>query len=330
MSSFSLGMKGAFPRRGVAALSLRWLVATLLLTVVAWIAGLGLLLGIANRVHVDVPYLLAIKLPLLKSNPGLIFAGESRTAYGVDPVLAAHLLGERPGYAVNLGYDAGEPLAVLGAARTKPDAFRRAHVVVSVAPFIFNEGVRSAGVYPQDVVARLGVAEQLVSFLPLRVGTLIRYIREAFKARLAAQQGLADTTPQSSSLGLYQIVDAKPASQWIAQLGDHPHYAGWNISGPKTRYETDALCALAKLARKLTVVIPPWAVRYDRDADSVWRNKENQITTLLIEAGHRCGFDVLNVPLVPDMAPANFADEMHVNTSGIPIYTRYLVEQLKR
>jgi len=32
---------------------------------------------------------------------------------------------------------------------------------------------------------------------------------------------------------------------------------------------------------------------------------------------------------VPDLAPINFADEMHVNSSGIPIYTRYLVEQLQ-
>ena len=330
MTGFSSNLTSAFSRRGVTAASVRWLAATLLLTILAWVAGLALLLGIANRVHVDVPYLLAIKLPLLKSNPELIFAGESRTAYGVDPVLAARLLGERPGYAVNLAYDAGEPLAVLGAARTKPDAFRGAHVVVSVAPFIFNEGVRSAGVFPQDVVARLGVAEQLIAFLPLRVGTLIRYIREAFKARLAKQQGIADTVPQSAGLGLYQITDTKPAGQWIAQLGDHPHYAGWNISGPKARYETEALCDLAKLTRKLTVVIPPWAARYDRAADMIWRDKEDQIAKLIAAAGQRCGFDVLNIPSVPELAPVNFADEMHVNSGGIPIYTRYLVEQLKQ
>lgn len=329
MTGFALNLTGVFSRRSVAAISVRWLAATLLLTIAAWVAGLALLLGMANRVHVDVPYLLAIKLPLLKSNPGLIFAGESRTAYGVDPVLAARLLGERPGYAVNLGYDAGEPLAVLGAARAKPDVFRGAHVAVSVAPFIFNEGVRSAGVYPQDVAARLGVAEQLISFLPLRVGTLIRYIREAFKARLAEQQGIADTAQQPAELGLYRIMDTKPAGQWIARLGDHPHYAGWNISGPRARYEIDALCALAKLTRKLTVVIPPWAARYDRDTDLAWRDREGQIAALLVKTGHRCGFDVLNVLVVPDLAPINFADEMHVNSSGIPIYTRYLVEQLQ-
>lgn len=330
MNDISASLKIALWGRHISAVAARWLAGTLLLVVVAWVAGLALLLGIAGRVHVDVPYLLAIKLPLLESNPGLIFAGESRTAYGVDPVQAAQLLGERRGYVVNIAYDAGEPLAVLGAARAQPDAFAKAHVVLSVAPFIFNEGVRSAGVFPQDVMARLGVGEQLWTYLPLRVGTLIRYIREAFKARLAEQQGIAITAPQSASLGLSVIHDTQGEGNWIAQLADHPHFANWNLSGPKARYETGALCNLVKLTRKLTVVIPPWAARYDRATGAAWRDKEDQIAALMTGAGRRCGFDVLNISSVPGLGVENFADEMHVNSTGISIYTRYLVEQLKR
>lgn len=330
MGDISASFKDAFFSRRVSAVSARWLVATLLLVVAAWVAGLALLLSVANRVHVDVPYLLAIKLPLLKNNPGLIFAGESRTAYGIDPALAAQLLGEPTGYAVNIAYDAGEPLAVLGAARAQPDAFARSHVVLSVAPFIFNEGVRSAGVFPQDVTARLGVGEQLWTYLPLRVGTLIRYIREAFKARLAERQGIAIVTPPSAGLGLSVIHDTQREGDWFARLEDHPHFANWDLNGPKARYEIGALCDLAKLTGKLTVLLPPWAARYDRATDAAWHNKEDQIASLVIEAGARCGFGVLNVPTVPGLTSANFADEMHVNATGIPIYTRYIVEQLKR
>ena len=47
-------------------------------------------------------------------------------------------------------------------------------------------------------------------------------------------------------------------------------------------------------------------------------------------AGRRCGFDVLNIQSVPGLAQGNYADEMHVNASGVPIYTRYLVSRLKR
>lgn len=323
-------MANLVTRRDTSMVAARWIAATLLLTVVAWGGGLAILLAIANRVHVDIPRLLAIKLPLLKANPELIFAGESRTAYGVDPILAAELLGKKPGYAINIGYDAGEPLAVLGAARLRPDVFAKAHVVISVAPFIFNEGVRSAGVYPQDVAARLSVGEQLLSYLPLRVGTLIRYIREAFDARLAQQQRLAETAPQPENYGITYIAHSQAEGKWTASLGSHPHYANWDLSGARSRYETQALCELAKLSRKLTVVVPPWAARYDRNSDSVWSERESQIVSLVSEAGARCGFDVLNIPSVPGLKAENFADEMHVNTTGVPIYTRYLVEQLKR
>ena len=164
----------------VQAVSAQWIVGALALTAVVWLAALTGLLAVAKRVHDDVPVLLAVKLPLLQSRPELIFGGESRTVYQVDASLAAQLIGKPTGAAVNIAYDAGEPLALLAAMRRDPEKFKRAQVVVSVAPFLFNEGVKSAAVYPQDVVARLGVFEQMKTFLPLRVGTLIRFIREKF------------------------------------------------------------------------------------------------------------------------------------------------------
>ena len=317
------------PLQHVQAASARWIVGALALTGLAWLAALAGLLAVANRVHDDVPTLLAIKLPLLQSKPELIFGGESRTVYQVDAGLAAQLIGKPAGAAVNIAYDAGEPLALLAAMRREPERFRSAQVVVSVAPFLFNEGVRSAAVYPQDVAVRLGVFGQMISFLPLRVGTLIRFIREAFSARLSAEQRIADGA-QPAGYGLTVIPRTQRDDQWAAEIGSHPHYAGWNISGPKARFEIAALCDMVALSKKLTVVVPPWAPRYDRATDPSWREKEDQIVALVSDAGRRCGFDVLNIPSVPGLEQANYADEMHVNASGVPIYTRYLVSRLKR
>ena len=83
------------------------------------------------------------------------------------------------------------------------------------------------------------------------------------------------------------------------------------------------------LAGKVTVAIPPWAPRYDRARDSEWRQKDDQYVALVTDAGRACGFDVLNIPSVPGLEQGNYADEMHVNASGVPIYTRYLVSRLK-
>ena len=328
MRGLSISDRGL--HRRVQAASARWIAGLLALTAVVWVAALAGLLAIANRVHDDVPVLLAVKLPLLSSHPELIFAGESRTVYQVDPALAAQLIGRPQGSVVNIAYDAGEPLALLAAMRREPDRFLKAHVVVSVAPFLFNEGVRSAAVYPQDVVARLGVVEQLVSFLPLRVGTLIRFIREAFATRLAADQHLADAGPQPAAFGVKVIDHTQPENQWPADIGSHPHYANWDLSGPKARLEIGALCDMVALAGKVTVVVPPWAPRYDRARDAQWRDKEDQYASLVTGTGRRCGFEVMDIVSVPGLEQGNYADEMHVNASGVPIYTRYLVSRLKR
>ncbi|MGO4711299.1 hypothetical protein [Bradyrhizobium sp. 2TAF24] len=316
----------SFAEPGIAGAAARWIAGALVLTLGAWLVGFAGLLALANRVHTDIPRLLAVRLPLLQSHPKLIFAGESRTEYGVDPVLAGELLGKPPGYAVNIAYDAGEPLAVAAAARAYPDVFRDAHVVVSVAPFIFNEGVKSAGVYPLDVAARLDVGTQLVTFLPMRVGTLVRYIHDAFEARLAQQQNVATTSSVPPDGGVIRLTRQ---AQGRDNLGGHPHYARWRTDGPKARYAIEALCDIAAASRKLTVVNPPW-VPGDRRADTAWMNDEADINALLRAAGKRCRFETLVVTDVPGLAIANFSDEMHVNASGVPIYTRYLMSQLPR
>ena len=306
----------------------RWLAALLALTVAAWLFALAGLLAVANRVHDDVPVLLSAKLSLLASHPDLIFGGDSRTLYQVDPRLAAQLTHKPEGSAVNIAYDAGEPLALLAVMRREVDLFQKAQVVVSVSPFMFNEGVRSAAVYPQDVLPRLGVFEQMKIFLPLRIPTLIRFIREAFAARLESERPTARPVQSLAASGLFFLEDSQPENRLPATIGAHPHYANWNIAGPKARFEIGALCDMVKLARKVTVVIPPWAPRYDRAQDAAWREKDDQYVALVGDAGRACGFDVVNIPSVPGVTQSNYADEMHVNVSGIPIYTRYLMSRL--
>ncbi|MGJ4947080.1 hypothetical protein [Bradyrhizobium sp. HKCCYLS20291] len=302
----------------------RWIASVLGGTALLWLAGLAGLLALANLVHVDIPAQLARKLPLLQSHPRLIFAGESRTEFGVDPLLAAKLLHQAQGYAVNIAYEAGEPLAVMGAAHAFPEVFRDAHVVLSVAPFNFNEGVRSAAVYPLGVAARLTVPQQLATFLPLRLGTLIRYIRSAFAARLADIEGVAIHGPVPAQGGVLMLNGRAPD---YPNLGRHPHYQGWDISGPRARGAVAAMCELARLSRKLTVVEPPW-IPGDRSGDAAWLGYEADTLQLLQRAAERCGFRVINMAAIAGLSAAEYSDEMHVNQDGMPIYTRALIERL--
>lgn len=313
-----------FAPAGASGTCLTWIAGVLVGTCCLWLAVFTGLLGLADLVHVDIPQELARKLPLLQSRPHLIFAGESRTEFGVDPLLAAKLLGQEPGFAVNIAYEAGEPLAVLGAARAFPDVFGDAHVVLSVAPFIFNEGVRSASVYPLDVAARMNVFQQLATFLPLRVGTLIRYIRASFSARLAEVQGVARHGTVPPGGGVLMLGGRAPD---YPNLGRHPHYEHWDISGPKSRAAVEAMCEIARLSRKLTVVEPPW-IPGDRSADVEWLRYEAETLQLLRHAADRCGFALIHIPAIDGLTAAKFSDEMHVNKDGMPIYTRGLIARL--
>src|SRR4051812_46093413 len=147
----SLFAATAAPLSRVQVSSARWIAGALALTLIAWLAVLAALLAVANRVHDDVPSLLAVKLPLLQSHPELIFAGESRTVYQVDAGLAAQLLGRPPGAAVNIAYDAGEPLALLAAMRRAPDPVKDGRVGGRRPPVFFNKGVPPAPAFPPSV-----------------------------------------------------------------------------------------------------------------------------------------------------------------------------------
>ncbi|MDB5621247.1 MAG: hypothetical protein JWQ24_5485 [Tardiphaga sp.] len=308
--------------------SARWIIAAIGLTIVVWLTGLAGLLAIANRVHDDIPEALAVKLPLLQLQPELIFAGDSRMAFQVDPVLSAQLVGKPPGFAVNIAYLAGDPLSFVAAARRYVGRFKNAHVVVSVTTLISNDGVPGASVFPQDVVARMNVAQQITTFLPMRVGTLIRYIHEAFNSRLAADRNISEIGPHPAEYGLERL-PAQPGYRWPPDISSHQHFKNWNIAGLKARNEIGALCGLAGVSKKLTVVLGPWAPRYNRDNEPSWKAKDEENTALLAKSAETCGFELVKIPSVPGLTQEHFADEQHINESGIPIYTSYLMTQLK-
>ena len=225
--------------------------------------------------------MLAVKLPLLASHPELIFGGESRTAYQVDPALAAQLIGKPPGLRSILPMMPGSRWRCLRRYAASAILFQKAHVVVSVAPFLFNEGVRSAAVYPQDVLPRIGVFEQMVSFLPLRVGTLIRFIREAFAARLAAGQHMADLAPPAGRARACRS-STLPAGQPLA--GRHRLARALcrvEYCRPQGAFRDRRAVRDGEAGRKVTVVIPPWAPRYDRARDPEWLKKDDQYAALV-------------------------------------------------
>src|SRR5258706_10381252 len=142
----------------------------------------------------------------------------------------------------------------------------------------------------------------MMSFLAWRAATLIRFTREAFNARLAADQHLAELAPVPAAFGSKIIDHTQSEDRWPAEIGSHAHYANWDLSGPKARYEIGALCDMVALARRLTVVVPPWAPRYDRARDPSWRGEGGQYPRLIRRApppGGRLWCNIESAPAAP-------------------------------
>src|SRR5258705_3033857 len=123
IGGLSISLRGSLAC--VQAASARWIAGALVLTSAAWLVALAGLLALANRVHDDVPLLLAVKLPLLQARPELIFPGENRTLYQGDANFAPQLIGRPQGAGGNIAYEAGGPLARLAALRPRPHRFRK-------------------------------------------------------------------------------------------------------------------------------------------------------------------------------------------------------------
>jgi hypothetical protein len=280
------------------------------------------LLAAANAVHQDLGIYLPEKIGLLELRPELIFAGDSRTEFQIDAELAARLLGRPPGYAVNIAVAAGDPVSLLAALRQHPDAVRNADLVVNVSPYLLNEGDRREFQYPLTVIARLTLLEQVRTFLPLHLRTLIRFIIEAFTPPPTARR--PEALPRYGSL---HLVGSLPAKELRAKASDDPVYVGWNLSGPKSVHVRNALCAMRPLVQRLVVVLPPWSPVYEDRSDDAWRRMDAELAALLTQTSRQCGFEFL-VAKVPGLRPEHFRDALHINADGVPIYTRYLLDQL--
>ena len=148
--------------------------------------------------------------------------------------------------------------------------------------------------------------------------------------RWALQSGLYDSAPPLPHYGFIGLQGQRRASGWARTVGEHPHFSNWNIRGVKARMEIEGLCEMASRAQQ--------AHRGDAALGGALRSHEGRTLAArrrrtrcahLGEAGKRCGFDVLRIETVPGLVDAQFYDDMHVNATGVPAYTRYLVGQLK-
>lgn len=324
----------------VELMSARWIAATCALTIVfASLLFVGIL-QVANRLHGDIIPTLAPKLGLLSLHPTLIFAGDSRTAQQVDPVVIADLLGKPKGYAVNIAALGVDPAAVLAAARAAPDVFRHADLVINISPYHINDGLKREFLYSTATIARLGLARELWTFLPRHGRVLVWYIQDTL-------QGAASGTPPAAAREtlLAGRLGYDPVAGTVTPFGsghryrdflrseigpyeDHLFFRDWQPDGFKLALVRRSLCELRPLVHRLVIVAPPWAPIPEFTGSLAWRDREREFEGVLKALASGCDLEFVTIDTVDGLGIGQFADEVHVNPEGTPIYDAELLRRL--
>lgn len=302
----------------------------------------------ADRIHDDIGLRLGAKLALLELHPGLIFAGDSRTAQQVDPALAASVMGQRLGYAINIGVIGNDPLAVLAAVRERPGDFRHADLVLNLSPYHINDGSKKEFFFSTNAIARMDLMQKLQTFLLDRPQTLLWFIRASFEEFAWRRQHAAAPAPIPARLGLE---DPSTAAHIVREPGNtgapdlpfrytdflnteigvyegYSYYRAWRPDGFKAGLVEAALCELRPLVRRLVIVAPPWAPILQFTKRPAWRALEGQFHDVISAMARQCGFEFLNISEVPGLGFEDFLDEAHISRSGMPAYTEYLMDRL--
>lgn len=330
--------------RHVGPTALRWVLATCgLAAAISSIMFAGLLAA-ATRLHDDIAPAMGSKLELLEHNPKIVFAGDSRTQEQVDPVLAARLLGKPFGYAINIGVPGEDPIAVLAAVNRHLEQFRNIDLIMNLSPYSINDGLKKEFFFPSTVIARLGLLQQLRTFLPRHIDTLVWFIQGAFagstlehrfprpSAELVSRQGFEPLTGRivpepTASRGAPQRYRDFLGSE-VGPYEGHPYYRDWQPTGIKAQSVRMALCALRPLVKRLVVVLPPWAPLDPLVKSTAWRDRDAEFEHIVAGIADECHFDLVPIARVDSLAIEHFSDETHINQAGVAIYTSHLLERL--
>jgi hypothetical protein len=328
---------------GVGWRALAWSLVTCGLTAAISVILFACLLRVATGIHDDIGPQLGPRLELLAHDPKLVFAGDSRTQEQVDPVLVAKLLAKPTGYAINIAAPGEDPISVLAAVRQHLHQFRDIDLIINLSPYNVNDGIKKEYFFPSTVIARLGLAQQVRTFVPSHIDTLVWFIQEAFLLS-TYRNGFPRLSPERvARLGFEPLpgritTDGPVAGDHrryrdflgseVGPFEGHPYYRDWQPSGIKARSVRKALCELRPLVKRLAVILPPWAPIESMIESVAWQHRDSEFERIVAAMASECRFDFLPIAQVDSLMIEHFSDETHVNDVGAAIYTSYLLERL--
>ena len=308
----------------------RWVILYILLPLVAFFPAMVLVLTILGDAFFDPNA--GKRSGRLAHNPALIFAGDSRSERGLDPAIAERILGWPEGKVGNIAVGAGDPPEVLQTVLAYPDHFRDATVIVSMSPFMLNNGLKQGGYYTYAMMAETNPVRLLIEFLPDNPSMLFGYVVDQIRLQAAGRpraHKLRDLSGTPITGTRYKAVE-QVFNGVVPPLGGR-WFTNWRINGPRSAVVEQSLAALRDRVGRLIVIQAPYAPAYMKAAQSSDAPDAGSIRefddTMAAIAG-RVGVTYKSYAFDDSWTDQDFYDASHLNHLGAKRFTEQVVRDL--
>lgn len=263
---------------------------------------------------------------LLRKDPLVFFAGDSRAYWQLIPEVASKYLDINNNKVVNIGRTGGHPLEVENLIRLNADKFKESVVIISVSAFLINGSAKTPYHYSMDLIARKNLLDQIILFYPNNLLTLQRYYSHIVK-ELVYSSNAYDNISTNGYRPLTGTIDYTRMT--YENLSIDPWYNKFNSDGEKIRDIETSLIFISSACKKLVVFNGPFSEYFNTNFNGTDLYKTEIIFDSEMEKiCNKNGIQYISYAKNAVFKDEYFNDWAHLNEKGSKLLTLKLLQDI--
>ncbi len=271
---------------------------------------------------------------LLKKNPKIIFAGDSRAERQLNPLVAGKLLHLDKDDVVNIAVTAGDPLMIENLIDKYPQVFNNATMILCISANQINDGAKGRKYFSTAMISKLNIFEQIYMLLPFNFRTWKNYYRSALYQIFKIEKDGCNNEFEETN-GFYPVsgeIDiqdfAKNADSTRNNKTNHPWYIDYNSSGEKIRLLRESLQSIAPRVGELIIFTGPFDPSYlNSIRNSPLYEYEMDFETKLAAMCRELHITFKRFAEHPLLQDKDFYDSAHLNAAGADLFTEIIIRE---
>lgn len=263
---------------------------------------------------------------LLGQNPSVFFAGDSRAERHLDPIYYAELSGLQKDEVANIAVSSGSILSVAEIVKKYPEKFKESTLIISVSSNQINDNAVQLGYYPDIMISKLNVLQQIKTFFPNDLPALTHY----YEKQIKYFAGLKSPLPEKQYVDAngFFAVDKENINLEKIEILNHPWYENWEIRHVKEKMINDAVHFLKPRVKNLIIYSAPIAKGYLAVNNHIEIFKyENEFNNIMKKI---CEKEGVSFFIFSEYDDGYFYDGVHLNKRGAEKFTKNMYEIINK